>query len=290
MPAALLPRDVPPRPLSELAMLLGLSTGRAGPDPLAGPGGPVMVSGVTHDSRRVRPGDLYAALPGSPASRRALLRRRGRRRGGGRAHRPGRQEPGPALRAAGVRGLRSAGPAGRDRVLDLREPVQPADAHRRDRHQRQDQHHLPAGVRPAPGRPRDRAAGRGGDPGGRDRRAEPAHHARGHRPAGAAGRDGAARGDRGRDGGLQPRAGPRPGHGHHLRRRGVHQPVPGSPGLPRQHGRVLRGQGGPVHPGLRPDRRGQHRRRVGPQAGRPGPDPGHHHLRRRGPGRRLARG
>ncbi|MGH3123577.1 MAG: Mur ligase domain-containing protein, partial [Streptosporangiaceae bacterium] len=65
MPAALLPRDVPPRPLSELAMLLGLSTGRAGPDPLAGPGGPVTVSGVTHDSRRVRPGDLYAALPGS---------------------------------------------------------------------------------------------------------------------------------------------------------------------------------------------------------------------------------
>ena len=46
-------------------MLLGLSTGRAGPDPLAGPGGPVTVSGVTHDSRRVRPGDLYAALPGS---------------------------------------------------------------------------------------------------------------------------------------------------------------------------------------------------------------------------------
>jgi UDP-N-acetylmuramoyl-L-alanyl-D-glutamate--2,6-diaminopimelate ligase len=46
-------------------MLLGLSTGRAGPDPLAGPGGPVTVSGVTHDSRRVRPGDLYAALQGS---------------------------------------------------------------------------------------------------------------------------------------------------------------------------------------------------------------------------------
>src|SRR5580698_500916 len=65
VPAALLPRDVPPRPLSELAMLLGLSTGRAGSDPLAGPGGPVMVSGVTHDSRRVRPGDLYAALPGT---------------------------------------------------------------------------------------------------------------------------------------------------------------------------------------------------------------------------------
>ncbi|MFI5068597.1 MAG: Mur ligase family protein, partial [Streptosporangiales bacterium] len=46
-------------------MLLGVSTGRAGPDPFAGPGGPVLVSGVTHDSRRVQPGDLYAALPGS---------------------------------------------------------------------------------------------------------------------------------------------------------------------------------------------------------------------------------
>ena len=37
-------------------MLLGVSTGRAGPDPFGGPGGPVAVSGVTHDSRRVRPG------------------------------------------------------------------------------------------------------------------------------------------------------------------------------------------------------------------------------------------
>src|SRR5262249_35698769 len=35
-----------------------------GPDPFAGPGGPLLVRGVTHDSRRVRPGDLYAALPG----------------------------------------------------------------------------------------------------------------------------------------------------------------------------------------------------------------------------------
>jgi UDP-N-acetylmuramoyl-L-alanyl-D-glutamate--2,6-diaminopimelate ligase len=36
----------------------------AGPDPFSGPDGAVMVSGVTHDSRRVQPGDLYAALPG----------------------------------------------------------------------------------------------------------------------------------------------------------------------------------------------------------------------------------
>jgi UDP-N-acetylmuramoyl-L-alanyl-D-glutamate--2,6-diaminopimelate ligase len=35
-----------------------------GPDPFTGPGGPRLVLGVTHDSRRVRRGDLYAALPG----------------------------------------------------------------------------------------------------------------------------------------------------------------------------------------------------------------------------------
>jgi UDP-N-acetylmuramoyl-L-alanyl-D-glutamate--2,6-diaminopimelate ligase len=40
-------------------------TTHAGPDPLIGPDGPHLVSGVTHDSRRVRPGDLYAALPGA---------------------------------------------------------------------------------------------------------------------------------------------------------------------------------------------------------------------------------
>jgi UDP-N-acetylmuramoyl-L-alanyl-D-glutamate--2,6-diaminopimelate ligase len=33
-------------------------------DPFTGPGGPA-VTGVTHDSRRLRPGDLYAALPGT---------------------------------------------------------------------------------------------------------------------------------------------------------------------------------------------------------------------------------
>lgn len=51
------PKTVPARPLSGLVTLLGLSE----------QGGPVrgMVTGVTHDSRRVRRGDLYAALPGS---------------------------------------------------------------------------------------------------------------------------------------------------------------------------------------------------------------------------------
>ncbi|WP_460358421.1 UDP-N-acetylmuramoyl-L-alanyl-D-glutamate--2,6-diaminopimelate ligase [Actinoallomurus acanthiterrae] len=51
------PKTVPARPLSGLASLLGLSEGS---EPLRG-----MVTGVTHDSRKVLPGDLYAALPGS---------------------------------------------------------------------------------------------------------------------------------------------------------------------------------------------------------------------------------
>jgi UDP-N-acetylmuramoyl-L-alanyl-D-glutamate--2,6-diaminopimelate ligase len=65
VPAAFRPDRVPPRPLSGLAALLGLRP--ADPEgtsrgPIGHPGG---LTGVTHDSRSVRPGDLYAALPGS---------------------------------------------------------------------------------------------------------------------------------------------------------------------------------------------------------------------------------
>jgi UDP-N-acetylmuramoyl-L-alanyl-D-glutamate--2,6-diaminopimelate ligase len=64
--ADLRPRHVPTRPLSGLAVLLGVKTaspdGRGqGPGPRSGRG----VTGITHNSRLVRPGDLYAALPGS---------------------------------------------------------------------------------------------------------------------------------------------------------------------------------------------------------------------------------
>jgi UDP-N-acetylmuramoyl-L-alanyl-D-glutamate--2,6-diaminopimelate ligase len=46
-------------------VILGVTmTGRAGPEPFHGPGGSGGITGVTHDSRRARPGDLYAALPG----------------------------------------------------------------------------------------------------------------------------------------------------------------------------------------------------------------------------------
>lgn len=66
MPAALRPERVPARPFAGLAVLLGLKTsGQDALDAFTGQNGPSGVTGITHDSRLVRPGDLYAALPGS---------------------------------------------------------------------------------------------------------------------------------------------------------------------------------------------------------------------------------
>jgi UDP-N-acetylmuramoyl-L-alanyl-D-glutamate--2,6-diaminopimelate ligase len=65
VPAAFRPDRVRPRPLAGLAALLGLrpaDSRRAEPGPTGHPGG---LTGITHDSRSVRRGDLYAALPGS---------------------------------------------------------------------------------------------------------------------------------------------------------------------------------------------------------------------------------
>jgi UDP-N-acetylmuramoyl-L-alanyl-D-glutamate--2,6-diaminopimelate ligase len=62
VPAAIRPEHVRARPLAGLAALLGLRP--AGQPQLAEEAGP-GITGVTHDSRSVRPGDLYAALPGS---------------------------------------------------------------------------------------------------------------------------------------------------------------------------------------------------------------------------------
>ena len=58
LPAELRPELVRPRPLAAAARLAGVADIR--PE-WAG----VALSGLAHDSRRVRPGDLYAALPGS---------------------------------------------------------------------------------------------------------------------------------------------------------------------------------------------------------------------------------
>ncbi|MFE2376019.1 UDP-N-acetylmuramoyl-L-alanyl-D-glutamate--2,6-diaminopimelate ligase [Streptomyces sp. NPDC059398] len=54
-PGAPRPAEVRPTPLGDLAGRLGI----------ASPGGGAEVTGITHDSRAVRPGDLYAALPGA---------------------------------------------------------------------------------------------------------------------------------------------------------------------------------------------------------------------------------
>ncbi|HSI94171.1 MAG TPA: Mur ligase family protein, partial [Jiangellaceae bacterium] len=55
--STLRPQHGTPRPLADVAALLGL--------PAAG--APGSVTGVTHDSRQVGPGDLFAALPGAAA-------------------------------------------------------------------------------------------------------------------------------------------------------------------------------------------------------------------------------
>ena len=62
-PSALRPSGLPPRSPAEIAEQLGdrLASYEAGAAPEA------LVTGVTLDSRAVRPGDLYAALPGSRA-------------------------------------------------------------------------------------------------------------------------------------------------------------------------------------------------------------------------------
>ncbi len=60
MPVALRPDHVSTRPLAGLAALLGLRVTDA-----QRAGTRTGLTGVTHDSRAVRPGDLYAALPGA---------------------------------------------------------------------------------------------------------------------------------------------------------------------------------------------------------------------------------
>ncbi len=65
MPADPRPR-VPVRPLSGLAELLGVRTaGRPAGPAIFRQNGSRGVTGITHDSRRVADGDLYAALPGA---------------------------------------------------------------------------------------------------------------------------------------------------------------------------------------------------------------------------------
>ncbi|MEV6315080.1 UDP-N-acetylmuramoyl-L-alanyl-D-glutamate--2,6-diaminopimelate ligase [Streptomyces sp. NPDC051776] len=69
------PEQVRPTPLAALADQLGITAppspagtpgaDAAGPRLIAEPGVDAKVTGITHDSRAVRPGDIYAALPGA---------------------------------------------------------------------------------------------------------------------------------------------------------------------------------------------------------------------------------
>ncbi|MFD0371832.1 UDP-N-acetylmuramoyl-L-alanyl-D-glutamate--2,6-diaminopimelate ligase [Streptomyces sp. NPDC059071] len=59
-------RTTPPRPERLRPTPLGELAGRLGTE-IPGSGHGVEVSGITHDSRAVRPGDVYAALPGARA-------------------------------------------------------------------------------------------------------------------------------------------------------------------------------------------------------------------------------
>ncbi|MGY5127457.1 UDP-N-acetylmuramoyl-L-alanyl-D-glutamate--2,6-diaminopimelate ligase [Streptomyces nigrescens] len=64
-PGAPRPERVRPTPLADLAEQLGSPAPDAGHPGAADAAQPVMVTGITHDSRAVRPGDVYAALPGA---------------------------------------------------------------------------------------------------------------------------------------------------------------------------------------------------------------------------------
>ena len=82
-------------------------------------------------------------------------------------------------------------------------------------------------------------------------REDGADHAGGARPARALRADGRARCRGVRDGGVQPRAGDGARRRRRLRRRGVHQPRPRPPRLPRRRRGLLPRQGAPLHPRAR---------------------------------------
>ena len=65
MPAAFRPERLQPRSLAGLAVLLGLRPTDPDVDVAAAPGQQAGLTGISHDSRAIRPGDLYAALPGA---------------------------------------------------------------------------------------------------------------------------------------------------------------------------------------------------------------------------------
>ena len=257
------PQQSPSTPATELADWLSAHDRRA---PCTATSA-VAVSGISLSTARVRPGDLYAALPGARAhgadfAAQALA-------AGAVVVLTDAGGPGPAAAGhARPRRDRAAPRARAPRRADLRRPRRRPARHRRHRHPGQDHHH-----------PRARAgAHRGRRDLGRHRhrrhpdrgrgRQDPAHHARGAGPARPLRGDARARRRHLRDGGLQPRARARSGRRRRLRRRDLPQPRARPPRLPRRPRRLLRRQGRPLHPRAGPGRADQRRRRVRPSAPR----------------------
>ena len=236
------PQQSPSTPATELADWLSATTDVAVHGDLA-----VAVSGISLSTARVRPGDLYAALPGARAhgadfAAQAVA-------AGAVVVLTDAAGAGPAPAGhARPRGDRAAPRARAPRRADLRRPRRRPARHRRHRHPGQDHHH-----------PRARAGAHRGrrDLGGHRHRRHPDRGRGRQDPAHDAGGAGPARPLRGhararrrhlRDGGLQPRARARSGRRRRLRRRDLPQPRARPPRLPRRPRRLLRRQGRSLHP------------------------------------------
>ena len=245
------PLRVRPCPLRELADITSAPepAGNNGTQPANGADG-TEVTGVTHASSEVRPGDLYAALPGARRHGAEFAAGAGRGRRGRRADRPGRRAP-PQPAAARAARCWSSPTRGRCSARSpppvYGDPTAAAAGHRHHRHGRQDLDRVPDRVRAARGRPHHLPDRHRRDPARRrPRDRQRAHHARGDRPARAV-RRGAGAGRRPRRSWRCPATRwPRPGRRGALRRRRLHQLRPGPPRLPRRRRGLLRGQGAAV--------------------------------------------
>ncbi len=216
------------------------------------------------DHPRQPPGDPGDVLRVHP--RRSHRRPRPRGRGGGPGcGRAARRTTAAARRRPG-RGAQRAGRARARRRHAVRTSVGRDAGARRHRHQRQDDHHLPARAdRDACRRSRRRGRHRGRADGGGERRhlhLECAHHARGERAAGPARADARRGDDDGRDGGVVTRAAPAQSRRRAVRGGVLHQPESRAPRLPRFTRRVLRREGIAVHTRAYAGGRDQHRRRA----------------------------
>ena len=126
--------------------------------------GRTAVRGVTLASGEVRPGDLYAALPGARTHGVQYVGDAVARGAVAVLTDPTGREPALAAGLPVVRGRRPAGRARRGRRPGLRRAEQPADRARDHRHQRQDDDGLPGRGRPCRRRARHRPDRHRADP------------------------------------------------------------------------------------------------------------------------------